>query len=114
MIFIFLFCFVFTDPDDYITQGEEDYMSNLGLYDGYDSYNEMSGSSSDDDGENEKPGYSNFNFPSSGQPTPFRFINGKDGMGTYAGFVMAVYHDQCNGTVQNNSLQTIQTVMKKM
>ncbi|XP_069130374.1 MBT domain-containing protein 1-like isoform X1 [Argopecten irradians] len=62
--------------------GEDDYMSNLGLYDGYDSYNEMSGSSSDDDGENEKPGYGNYNFQATGQSTPFRFINGKDGMAT--------------------------------
>ncbi|KAK3100006.1 hypothetical protein FSP39_013414 [Pinctada imbricata] len=50
---------------------EDDYSNNTNAY---DSYNEMSGSSSEEEDENERP--------FSHQTTPFRFINGKDGMAT--------------------------------
>ncbi|KAJ8298306.1 hypothetical protein KUTeg_024837 [Tegillarca granosa] len=62
--------------------GEDDYMNNLNFYDGYDSYNEMSGNSSDDDDENERPPNFAFSYQQTNQSTPFRFINGKEGMAT--------------------------------
>ncbi|KAK6173380.1 hypothetical protein SNE40_016844 [Patella caerulea] len=63
--------------------GEDDYMSNIALYDGYDSYNE-SGESSDE--EEELPRGELLAAHLKGivptKPTPFRFMNGKDGMAT--------------------------------
>ena len=66
-------------------------MASLGMYDGYDSYNE-SGSSGED--EENQPYQSGQKVPFSdsvyhqtyqqtvGKPNRFRFMNGRDGMGS--------------------------------
>ncbi|XP_064607601.1 MBT domain-containing protein 1-like isoform X2 [Liolophura sinensis] len=62
---------------------DDDYMTKYGLYDGYDSYNDVSESSDDGEGMEpevvqESPVYT----PPVGQKTEYRFMNGKDGMAT--------------------------------
>lgn len=66
-------------------------MNNLALYDGYESYNEGSDSSMEDEDEDDDTLYYEDQriqivpqprpqVPT--KPTQFRFMNGKDGMGT--------------------------------
>lgn len=63
----------------FLLQGEDDYLNNLVFYDGYDSYNEESGSSSDEGDDIQLENYSQ----SQSMTTPYRFMNGNDGMGEY-------------------------------
>lgn len=58
--------------------GDEEYYSSLGMYDGYDSYQDGSGSSSEEGDDEDDETY----YPNTKQKTPYRFINGKDGMAT--------------------------------
>ena len=48
-----------------------------GVFDGYDSYQDGSGSSSEEGDDEDDDTY----YPTTKQKTPYRFINGKDGMG---------------------------------
>ncbi|KAL8597044.1 hypothetical protein ACOMHN_055637 [Nucella lapillus] len=65
--------------------GEDDYMSSLGLYDGYDSYNDSGGTTEEDeryDARFEPPSYSQTSKAAALQKKHFRFLNGKEGMAT--------------------------------
>ncbi|PVD34462.1 hypothetical protein C0Q70_05737 [Pomacea canaliculata] len=66
--------------------GEDDYMNSLGLYDGYDSYNESGGASSENEDNQEGSllphSYQQARGGLLGRPRGHRYLNGKDGMAT--------------------------------
>lgn len=66
--------------------GEDDYMNSLGLYDGYDSYNDSGGGTSDDE-ENQDSNMLPTSYPQTkgsmgGRQRGPRYLNGKDTMTT--------------------------------
>lgn len=66
-------------------QGEDDYMNSLGLYDGYDSYNDSGGTTDDEENFDANlipPNYSQTKAAAV-QKKNFRYLNGKDGMGRW-------------------------------
>ncbi|XP_076467464.1 MBT domain-containing protein 1-like isoform X2 [Babylonia areolata] len=65
--------------------GDDDYMSSLGLYDGYDSYNDSGGTTEEDeryDTSFTPPSFYQTSKAAALQKKNFRFLNGKDGMAT--------------------------------
>ncbi|XP_041357919.1 MBT domain-containing protein 1-like isoform X2 [Gigantopelta aegis] len=69
--------------------GDEDYMASLGMYDGYDSYNESDSSGEDEENQpyqsGQKQPFSDSGYRQGFQqtvskPSHFRFMNGRDGM----------------------------------
>ena len=69
-------------------QGEDEYFSGLGVYDGYDSYQDGSGSSSEEGDDEDDDTY----YPSAIPKIPYRFINGKDGMGKFVTMIITDFY----------------------
>ena len=75
--------------DGFAWQGEDDYMNSLGLYDGYDSYNDSGGTTEEDDrcDSNLMPPTNSQALGSKAialQKKSIRYLNGKDGMGKWS------------------------------
>ncbi|KAH9495240.1 hypothetical protein Btru_015799 [Bulinus truncatus] len=67
--------------DNKSDQGDDEFASSLGIYDGYDSYNE-SGASTDNEDVDESLLDDDFLDNDEGV-SKYRFLNNKDGMGKY-------------------------------
>ena len=74
-----------TELECFPWQGEDDYMNSLGLYDGYDSYNDSGGTTDDEENFDANlipPNYSQTKAAAV-QKKNFRYLNGKEGMGRW-------------------------------